>query len=104
MIHHRRLDRRTLARHGNAPHNSCEFDPCALPKEQRRALAAALVAQAFDLEYVERRYNVRLKPRHFDPDTLTVPEKRTVCNALAARGESVETLEATFGITRKGVQ
>lgn len=88
---------------GFEPH-APEFDPLRLPKQQRRALAAALLSQSFDLEYLEHRYAVTLKPRHFAPESMTEAEKRTVCNAFATRGHDIDGLEAHFGITRKAVK
>jgi hypothetical protein len=90
-----------IERGGGFDSHAPEFDPLRLPKQQRRALAAALAAQSFDLEYLERRYDVTLKPRHFAPESMTEAEKRTVCNAFAARGEDVDALATRFGLTRK---
>ncbi|MGH1547971.1 hypothetical protein ACRAWB_01850 [Leifsonia poae] len=93
-----------IERGGGFESHAPEFDPLRLPKRQRRALAVALLTQSFDLEYLEHRYAVSLKPRHFTPESMTEAEKRTVCNAFAARGANVDDLEAHFGITRKAVK
>lgn len=79
-----------------------EFDPRRLPVQQRRDLAAALAAQSWDLEYLEHRYAVKLRPKDFDADAMSMADKRAICNAFAARGTPVDDLEAAFGITRRG--
>lgn len=78
-----------------------EFDPRHLPKQQRRDLAAALAAQSWDLEYLEHRYAVKLRPDDFDPDTMSIEDKRSLCNEFWRRGIPTDELEARFGITAR---
>ncbi|GAA0426653.1 hypothetical protein [Leifsonia naganoensis] len=74
-----------------------EFDPTHLPKTERRDLALQLAAQAFDIEYLEHRYSVKLKAR--DIATIPMGDRLRLAARLAVQGYDLSVLENRYGVT-----